>query len=417
MLTAAGCGDTTYVMTYNNGVKINAGVYLYSMFIEMSNQFYYSGYAQDFMDREVDGQPMSDYLVDQAKKSAREFAAVKAQFEKLGLSLSEQEEDEIRSNVKLTWDSNSELFELEGISKESLELMTRADYERQAVFNYYYGDEGIERPSDDELVSYMNDAYVRYKSIRISKAYDSDESAREERNKEYQALRDEFLEKAKKVDFAGFDDIIAEFDEYEAQKAAEDAAAEEAAQQEAALESAADTEDSREPVADEDSVAEVKAPEEPEGEEETSEEPADEVTTDGEDAVLLTDADTDGGEPDPYANEILRNYANITATGLESEAGKLMTAVMGLEVGKAEAYEDDSAYYIIIKGDVSERSAEYAAENRESLVSEMKDKEFQAKIDEWVKEIGVVENTDAVRRYTAKKVFDIQNDYYESLSK
>ena len=73
---------------------------------------------------------------------------------------------------------------------------------------------------------------------------------------------------------------------------------------------------------------------------------------------------------------------------------------------------DDDTVYILIKGDVTENSAKYAADNHEDLLQTMKNDDFQAKIDSWIEEIGISENSEAIKRYTAKVVYDKQNEFY-----
>ena len=84
-------------------------------------------------------------------------------------------------------------------------------------------------------------------------------------------------------------------------------------------------------------------------------------------------------------------------------------------MGKATAYENDSAYYIIIKGDVSERT-DYVEDNKDSILQEMKGDEFQTKVDAWVEAISFTENEKALRRYTPEVVYEKQNEYYEELN-
>ena len=75
-------------------------------------------------------------------------------------------------------------------------------------------------------------------------------------------------------------------------------------------------------------------------------------------------------------------------------------------------YEDDNYYYIIIKGDVKERSEEYATENHDNMVHEMKSEDFEKIIDGWVEELNINVNSQAVKRYTPQVVYDKQEEYY-----
>lgn len=109
------------------------------------------------------------------------------------------------------------------------------------------------------------------------------------------------------------------------------------------------------------------------------------------------------------------NYGSYEDEDLESNYGKLLTEVNGLEVGKAAAYENDSAYYIIIKGDVSERT-DYTEEKKDTILQEMKGDEFQTKLDDWVEAISFTKNEKAIKRYTPETVYEKQNEYYKELN-
>ena len=61
------------------------------------------------------------------------------------------------------------------------------------------------------------------------------------------------------------------------------------------------------------------------------------------------------------------NYASIDEDTLNTESGKMLTKIKEMGEGKAEKFENDDAYYIIIKGDVKQRSKEYAEENHDTL--------------------------------------------------
>ena len=81
------------------------------------------------------------------------------------------------------------------------------------------------------------------------------------------------------------------------------------------------------------------------------------------------------------------------------------------------AYEDDNAYYILIKGDVKDRDTEYAKDNHEDLLKEMKSDEFQKKLTGWVEKLDIKVNNKAIKRYTPKVVYDKQTEYYSKNNK
>lgn len=79
---------------------------------------------------------------------------------------------------------------------------------RDMLFDYYYAEGGEEAVSDDEMVKYIDDNYLRYKSISISKSSTEDSSSQSAEDDKAKATRDEFLDKAQGVSFEDFDSII-----------------------------------------------------------------------------------------------------------------------------------------------------------------------------------------------------------------
>ena len=407
MFTMSGCSDTRYAMTYNNGEKVNAGVYIYNMYTELSYQlsmaYYKTGTAELDFDSEIEGKKMSEYLLEKARTSTREFAAISYKFNELGLTLTDEELKAVNDNVSSLWQGSGDLMEAEGISKESVRQVLKAQTMRTRLFDYYYADGGVEAVSDADMQKYVEDNYIRYKAIRITKSDAQDETEAADENKENEKVRDDFLAMAADYDYDGFDAVISAYDEYLQAKQDEETSAE---QDES-------TSDILGPVKTEDSEAQVEAPVDDENglsEEAVLDEDSDTVDVDD---ILSSSEDaetTDAEETNP--NETMFNYGALDEESKDSIVGKLGDFLNGMELNKAAGYEDDSFYYILIKGDVTENSAKYAADNHEDLLQTMKNDDFQAKIDSWIEEIGISENSEAIKRYTAKVVYDKQNEFY-----
>ena len=222
MFTMSGCSDTRYVMTYKGGEKVNAGVYIYNLYSEMSYEltmsYYTTGQAIIDLDSDKDGQKLRDYLVEQARKNTKECIAITYKFDELGLELTDEELKSINDNIKSIWDASGDLMEEEGISKESIRTVLKAQTMRTRLFDYYYAADGVEAVTDADMKKYVEDNYVRYKAIRIQKSNAEDSAEAEKENKEYEAIRDEYLAKAEGLSYEEFDDLIKEYNEYAAAK-------------------------------------------------------------------------------------------------------------------------------------------------------------------------------------------------------
>lgn len=371
-----------------------------------------NGIKKDYFDQKVDGKAFDEYLSDYALTATKEYAAVVDKFNELGLTLSDEDIKSINDSISSTWDSQGEFYESEGISKESVKLALKGSKMREELFDHYYAEGGEEAVSDDEMVKYLDDNYLRYKSISFAKtkastdssssATDSSTDSADAANEEAKAKRDEFLEKAQGVSFDDFDRIIDEYNDYVASKKASDSSS--------AADSDSSASDSSTASDDTSSVSDI----------DTSSTASDDTssvsdsTADSSTAASDTDssADSSSSAPDPYANEKMMNYGTMDDSQKDTTNGKILKEVSGMSTDVATAYEDDNAYYILIKGNVKDRDTEYAKDNHEDLLKEMKSDEFQKKLTSWVEKLDIKVNNKAIKRYTPKVVYDKQTEYY-----
>ena len=101
---------------------------------------------------------------------------------------------------------------------------------------------------------------------------------------------------------------------------------------------------------------------------------------------------------DPYENE---TWIWVEATSpSESFVKKVFEAPAD---GTATTFEDGDYYYLLQRLDASERE-DYFDENRDSLLSEYKDDEFDEFIKKAYADYEVVRNEKAIKRYDAKKM-------------
>lgn len=471
----AGCSSSTDYSITANSSKVNAGVYINYILNEMSNQMYtmyYSGEISDpkeCLEKDIDGTDFKTYVKDKALESTKEFAAVRAKFEELGLELSEEDTQTIQNSVSSAWSSSKDYYEYEGISKESLTQCYEISYMRSAIFDSFYGEGGTEEVTTDDVQNYLNENYIRYKILNIPKSSEEDEDAAAAENEELKALWEQYLNEAEDLDFTSFDTVIDEYNAYKEEKAAEEAAAEEAeesddttldlgdgvevgvedlgtvdeestedtvSEEETAVSAEAEELEAEAPAADTEEET-VTAEEDTAEDDSTSGESADAEDTDSEtaddaddyenagddidediddDAITLdlADAEETEEEPDPYANERIVNYTENTDTSDEyydEDYAAMLTAIKDAEDGKATSYENDNYYMIFVSAPISERT-DYTEDNKETLVQEIKGDEFDELVKSWVDAMSIVVNDKAIKRYTVQEVYDRQEKYY-----
>ena len=443
--TVSGCADTSYSVKYGDDT-VKAGVYIGYLQTELNNQLYILSYkgidSKDYFSQQVEGVDLAEYVKNNALKDTKEYVAITKQFAAEGLTLTDDELKAISSNVKSSWDNMGGMYENNGVSKESLKEIYREQLMRTKLFDHYYGEGGSEAPTDEELQKYVNDNFIRYKMIALYKSSDSDESTANAENEEKLKKRDEYFEKGKDMNFDNFDELIAEYKaESESAADTDSSAAETDTSSEAGddTSSTADTSSESESTADESSEAEsVSTPEGPNTEDEAAEEPeskADEASSSEAESDSSSDADSSSAaetdsssetdsaaegeeeeEPDPYANEAMIDLAKYTDEDYDTASGKLFKAVKEAEVGKVFTFENDNAYYIVVKGDVTQRT-DYVSENRSTLVQSLKNDAFQSKLDSWVEAANITVNDKAIKRYTPQVIYDRMTEYSEKNSK
>lgn len=402
----AGCADTSYAMKADNE-EIKAGIYIDYIYNEMSTQMqnlYQSGVTTDFLTQKIDGKNFTEYVAENALKSTKEHVAINKKFDELKLTVDEETLKSINSKVSDDWEQLSEQYEKQGISRESFKEVYLNSAKRKAIFDYYYAKDGVEAVPQDELVTYVKDNYLRYKMLSFPKNA-NDETA----DKESKDLRDKYLKQAKDLSFEEFDTVIEAYNQYQAEKNAA-SSGNNASLLDSAASAEASTVDS--------SVAETESAKSTDSSKTTdtlssyAAEGDEESATDVSAYKDASGSADDSSEPDPYVNESMTNYGMLDEESLATDSGKVISAVKDLEIGKATAYDDNNYYYILIKGDIAERSKEFAADekNTDALLTQMKAEDFQKKIDEWVKKISFDINDEAIDLYTVQKVYDIQNE-------
>ena len=443
--TVSGCADTSYSVKYGDET-VKAGVYIGYLQTELNNQLYILSYkgidSKDYFSQQVEGVDLAEYVKNNALKDTKEYVAITKQFAAEGLTLTDDELKAISSNVKSSWDNMGGMYENNGVSKESLKEIYREQLMRTKLFDHYYGEGGSEAPTDEELQKYVNDNFIRYKMIALYKSSDSDESTANAENEEKLKKRDEYFEKGKDMNFDNFDELIAEYKAESESAADTDSSADETDTSSEAgddTSSTADTSSESESTADESSEAEsVSTPEGPNTEDEAAEEPeskADEASSSEAESDSSSDADSSSAaetdsssetdsaaegeeeeEPDPYANEAMIDLAKYTDEDYDTASGKLFKAVKEAEVGKVFTFENDNAYYIVVKGDVTQRT-DYISENRSTLVQSLMNDAFQSKLDSWVEAANITVNDKAIKRYTPQVIYDRMTEYSEKNSK
>ncbi len=430
IITSAGCTagkGTAYALTVD-GYKVNSGIYIYYSYSALAEAKNLAAKQDEKLDTndekalkkvKIEGKDFLDYVKDKTTENCINHVAIIRHFEELGLEFTDEELDEIDAYADSSWESSEDMFTSNGIGKDSLKEIASSSYMSEAIFNAYYGEDGSENVTQQQLKDYYveNNARVRYIDMDLhdSEGNELDEAGK----KEIKTMADDFLKRAKAIDdelemLAEFDKFQTEYDDYVLAQAGEESDTEPTTE----AETEAPTEEETEANVDEDADADTDADEDTDKDEDTDED---------EDAVTYTDEDEDSEydaavttAPEdeesvettttvsPYANENI--IAVVTTT--EGTAEEDVTYSPSKQVydwifndakmGVPEIIEDDQTMYVIVRYGIEERMTEedlWTETSVENVRYTMFSDELQDMLDSWGNEYEVVKNDRAYKRY------------------
>ena len=117
--------------------------------------------TKSVFDQEIDGKDGAQWVKDRARESLKLMYYVDQRMEDLGLTLDEDDQSQIESLTGSQWSSFSASFDQYGIAQTSVErAYSQFIVEYQKVFEAVYGPGGEKEVSDDELREYYEGAYV-----------------------------------------------------------------------------------------------------------------------------------------------------------------------------------------------------------------------------------------------------------------
>lgn len=312
---------------------------------------------------EIDGKTGSQWIKDETMKYVRRFVAVKRKCEEFNITLTEEEQNEINSNIKDMWDNENqyvqyiygfktmgEYFEDQGIGRESMRDINTTDELKTKLFQYYYGEGGELAVSDEDFEKYLTENYVSVRKIEMDYTDASGNALESDEDKK--ALKDEAQKYADRINNG--EKAVDVFYDYYVDKATKTITAK------------AETdykEDNEEGLTKEEWIQQKIE----------------------EEGIVKSENDEDIEE---VINKSESNYDENTTD-----------YIFGLAAdGKANVYEGDDKLYVIIKADIT-KSSNWIESNRDSVLQAMKGDEFDAKLDEF----GDAYEVNAQQRLVDKK--------------
>lgn len=352
----AACGsDTSWAASYAE-TTMPAGVYILNQidgYYDAQDALKEAGIAWEtsmtgdelkkfVLKNEVEGRPAADYISERAAQYTRSYFAVNKLAAERGIALSAEDEAGLQNSLEQLWLYSGTFYTQNGISKDSVLLMTRNYLTQTRLFESIYGEGGEQSPSEEEYKNYYleNRVRVRYLPLTFSSSLSEEEkTALEEKANGY-------FERAQKGESLTV--LIEEYQNElyeEALKAAEEASS---------------------------SSSESSSPAE-------EAEPAERITiTEGEYDLILT---RDSSAP----------------------SKTLTDEMFGAAEGEVKLVRDEQAIYIAMRVDPMFSQEDYES-LKPSLLQEMKEEEFEQWLAEQGNTLEIVYNEAALKRFTPSKL-------------
>ncbi|MEE5992246.1 MAG: hypothetical protein V3G42_03290 [Oscillospiraceae bacterium] len=345
-LSLTACGTNTRTALTVDGYEVPAGVYIYYLNTAYSNavsQLSEENSELDTTDKEaiknltLEGKDVTTWIQDKATEMVTDFVATEKKFDELGLSLDADTKSNISSMKEYYWASNQETFENNGISEDSFTKILTSSYKSDEVFKYYYGIDGQEGVTEDDLKQYYIDNNIRCQFINMSLKDSEGNLMKSEEKAEMMEMLEGYRDRVQKAYDKGGEESAREemdavTDEYNAYVASlsEEAEADSNSDVETDSDVEADTSAEEETTADSDSetTAEEENPEEnPDEEADTSaedenaeNEDSDETTTEVEENEEGETAEVqDDALSAPIVQQILTAENNVEADDSSAE--------------------------------------------------------------------------------------------------
>ncbi len=243
-----GCTDSGYVMTVD-GEQIRNGVYLSFMqtaysdasdkISEQKTEDGDTSEVGDIFGYTVEDKPAADWIKENTLEQVKNFVAVKRLCEDYGVTLTDEELNEINSEMNSLWndenyyaqylyncDTIGEYYDSIGIGRESLAEINKVNELSDKLFLHYYDKGGLTPVSDEDFKTYLKDNYAGVKFIELE--YDDYAGIALQEEAEIQAVKDTAQDYADRLNAGeSFIDIKYEYDFHQAKNDAKAKAEEE----------------------------------------------------------------------------------------------------------------------------------------------------------------------------------------------
>lgn len=203
------CSKSYTWVAKSGETEIAPGVYMANMLGAYSNALQLAPDAEtDLLKQTIEDKNASDWIVDKTKETTAQYFAVEQKFDEYGLVLNTDDTNSISQQTDYYWQFLSTLYEDNGISKESLNLVNTNSYKLSMLFEKIYGEGGEKEVSKAELQEVFLNDYVKTTYYVLPLTNSSGEKLSEEEQAKVRERIQTIFDKAKEGE--NFYDLILE---------------------------------------------------------------------------------------------------------------------------------------------------------------------------------------------------------------
>lgn len=109
----------------------------------------------------------SDFIRQLTLADLRYYVAVEQTFEELGGTLDAATQEQVRNTVSSLWESNSALYEANGIGQTTMQNYLANLYKENMLLSLFYGDDGVTPLSEKAYTDFVTDECYYIQSVQV----------------------------------------------------------------------------------------------------------------------------------------------------------------------------------------------------------------------------------------------------------
>lgn len=150
---------------------MTAGHYLAYLYASMNEALSTSGVGNidAVFNTDIEGVKGEEWITNETQKAAKQEMGVRIQFAEQGMTLSDDDNAGIDSQLASEYTEYDEQMREFGISKDSYRAYLEGTKMNELLKDHFYGENGTEKTSDDQIKQYIADHGASYKYVSISK--------------------------------------------------------------------------------------------------------------------------------------------------------------------------------------------------------------------------------------------------------